>query len=192
MMDQDRTRAVRLADEHVVSAQQAHENLPPEVLAATNFFAITEDFFASRRLATDWLAVRPAATATDPTMTAQVIDLICSNQLWGLLDDNEELASAWQQRTEALIAFRDLASVDPNRDLMLIELLRMHQRHALDTDLMLESRPFLMARTAALSWRAVRLTTRWASSRGLQAIGWWGDSSESETRRGFRSQDSSR
>jgi len=150
---------VFVADSQVVSTQLRHlpaAVISPTALAAVNMVEIVSGFLGSLAGATEWLAGRPAptATATDRTAVDQAVGLVRSGMLRNLPGWAGEAASAWQARAVALASYRTQLPVGADTDAVLEALLHTHHNRSLGIDRDGERTCRRLARQAALAWRA--------------------------------------
>lgn len=144
----------------VQMSQVTRTEVHHDALIAANLFAITEDFFCSRRRAASWWRSQPLGTSPpDRIAVAEAISLIFGDHLWSLLDTHVDIADLWQQRSIALVRYRRIVPVDAT-DTVLHKILRAHCSRMRAVDAVSRETCMRLAGIAAASWRPIAHPSR--------------------------------
>ncbi|TCC17125.1 lantibiotic dehydratase [Kribbella sindirgiensis] len=151
--------AVFVADSKLVAAQLRY--LPtvvidPSVLTAVNVLGTLDGFFGSLAAACAWLTSGRASldAVADRRITELVIKLTRAGLPSSVPGWNTELASAWQERNNALASYRELLSDTARINDVLESLLHMHHNRAMGIDRDGEAICRRLARQSAIAWNA--------------------------------------
>ncbi|MEV8635353.1 lantibiotic dehydratase [Streptosporangium sp. NPDC051023] len=133
----DAAEAVFAADSRLAVTQL--RNLPPTVihpgaLVALNMVHIAEAFLGPG-VAADWLASQPVTPAVpDRAVADQVVPLVRFGSHTDLPGWTSEIATAWQDRAEALATYRRSLPGTADADAVLESLLHMHHNRVIGLD----------------------------------------------------------
>ncbi|SDC73883.1 lantibiotic dehydratase [Actinokineospora iranica] len=156
----DAAEDVFAADSATVAAVLRHRpgtdrDLIPFVVA--NMVGIVDGLFGDRGEAMNWLGTRPVPStpAIDRAVTDQAIRLaIDSAALAQVSGWDSEIGQAWQDRTDALVAYREHLPPEFDIDVVVESLLHMHHNRVVGIAPDTERICRRLSRQAALAWRA--------------------------------------
>ncbi len=151
--------AVFVADSQLVASQLLHlpgRVIDPSALTAVILFGTLDGFFGSLAAACAWLTNnRPSLDAlADRRLTELVIKLTRAGLPRSIPGWNTELASAWQERNDALANYHELLLDTARINDVLESLLHMHHNRAMGVDRDGEAVCRRLARQSAIVWNA--------------------------------------